>query len=160
MESTGIEPARAESARPSEDALRAEPAAAERVDAGPLNAHPADAESIHAEQPDADGVAARPMRSRRSRHRPGAWPGMLAAVLAVACAGLVMAGVAVALAGDFAVSTLLAQLAIGCSIAAIVSGVVSIVLGRGRGWGIAGCVLGFLANPLVAVVVLRTFDGI
>ncbi|MCY7326780.1 MAG: hypothetical protein LH605_11720, partial [Microbacteriaceae bacterium] len=108
----------------------------------------------------ADGTGAAPVWPGRSRHHSGAWPGVLAVVLAVACAGLVAAGVAVALAGDFAASTLLAQIAVGCSIAAIVSGVVSIVIGRGRGWGIAGCTLSFFANPLVAVVVLRTFEGI
>jgi len=163
MESTGIEPARAEPAlaehmRSPEDAGRFEPAPPERVDAGPANAHPADAESADGEHADVDGAL--PGRPHRSRTRAGAWLGILAVVFAVACAGLVVAGVAVALAGDFTVSTLLAQLAIGCSIAAIVSGVVAIVRGSGRGWGIAGCVLGILANPLVAVVVLRTFDGI
>lgn len=116
-------------------------------------------EPARAEQADADGTAEAPVAPRRPG-LPSAWPGVLAVVLAVACAGLVAAGVAVALAGDFAVSTLLAQLAIGCSIAAIVTGVVAIVLKSGRRWGIAGCVLGFLANPLVTVVVLRTFDGI
>ncbi|MET3769412.1 cell division protein FtsX [Marisediminicola sp. UYEF4] len=120
-----------------------EPAGADLMDAAPPDAHA----GVHA-IPD------------RPHPRPGAWLGILAAVFAVACAGLVVAGVAVALAGDFAASTLLAQLAIGCSIAAIVTGVVAIVLKRGRRWGIAGCVLGILANPLVAVVVLRTFDGI
>ena len=92
--------------------------------------------------------------------RPGSWPGVLAVVLAAACAGLVATGVTVALTGDYAVATLLARLAIGCSIAAIAIGIVSMVLGRGRRLGIAGCVLGVLANPLIAVVVLRTVDGI
>ena len=133
--------------------------AAAAADAAPWGAERTDVERTEAELADAgaDGVDA---AQGPPPVRPGSWPGVLAVVLAAACAGLVATGVTVALTGDYAVATLLAQLAIGCSIAAVAIGIVSMVLGRGRRLGIAGCVLGVLANPLITLVVLRTVDGI
>ncbi len=74
-------------------------------------------------------------------------PGMLSLALAVATAVLGGIAVAVATGADFDTSTTLGWVAIGTSAGAVLVGVAAIVLRWGRGFGIAGVVLGILANP-------------
>ena len=63
-------------------------------------------------------------------------------------AGLI-AGLVLAIGDQFESATIAAVAAVGTSVLAILLGVVAIAARRGRGWGVAGLVLGVVADPLV-----------
>jgi len=87
------------------------------------------------------------------------WLGWFAFLIAVGT--VVVHGVAVAVdAGkDYELSTVLAWVAIGLSIVAVVVGVVAAAFGRGRGPGIAAAIVGVLANPWLLLHTLRLLGG-
>lgn len=80
---------------------------------------------------------------------PRRWPGILACVLAVVM--LVATGIAVQLSAqqDFAAATIGAYVAIGLSIAAILTALVAIFGRWARVAGVVGLVVAVLGNPLV-----------
>ncbi len=86
-------------------------------------------------------------------------PGMLSLALAVATAVLGAIAVAVATGADFATSTTLGWVAIGTSAGAVLLGVAAIVLRWGRGFGIAGVVLGILVNPYLLLQLLTAISA-
>lgn len=85
-------------------------------------------------------------------------PGMLSLALAVATAVLGAVAVAVATGADFDTSTTLSWVAIGLSAGAVLVGVAAIVFRWGRGWGIAGVVLGILVNPYLLLQLLTAIS--
>jgi hypothetical protein len=60
-----------------------------------------------------------------------------------------IAGLVLVIGDQFESATIAAVAAVGSSVLAILLGVVAIVARRGRGWGVAGLVLGVVADPLV-----------
>jgi hypothetical protein len=63
-------------------------------------------------------------------------------------AGLI-SGLVLAIGDQFGPATIAAVAAVGTSVLAVVLGIVAIVARFGRGWGVAGLVLGVVADPLV-----------
>ena len=88
-----------------------------------------------------------------------ALPGLLAVVAAALFAVMHGAAVAAASAGDFATATVLAWTVIVGTIATLLLGAASVVLGRGRRWGVLAIALSVVANPLVLTRVLGFFGG-
>ena len=80
-----------------------------------------------------------------------------ATALAAAVIAGVLQGVAIAVAtgGDYLAATVLGYVSIGLAVVAVVGGVVAIILDRGRRLGIAGVVLGVLANPFVLLTLFQ-----
>ena len=68
-------------------------------------------------------------------------------------------GVGVGSAGSFPAATTWAYVGIGLSVLAVLTGVLGVVLRRGRAEAIVGIVLGVVGNPLVLLVVLRFVGG-
>jgi hypothetical protein len=56
-----------------------------------------------------------------------------------------------------ALSTTMAVIAIGASILAVILGLIAVFTGRGRVSGVAGILIGIVANPLVLIAVLEFF---
>lgn len=82
------------------------------------------------------------------------WVGRGALALAVATAVVHGIAVSVASSGDPVTGTVLAYVAIGLSIAAVLGGLVALVAGFGRRTGAAAVVIGTLANPIVLLTLL------
>jgi hypothetical protein len=80
--------------------------------------------------------------------RPVRW-GRGGLVLAVLMVAVLIAALAVNAPGRYLTSTVLAYVADGLSVVALVLGIVGIAANRGRGAGIAAVVLAVLGNPLV-----------
>lgn len=91
----------------------------------------------------------------RSRGLIGALAVLAAAVVVV----LDVVAVNLAASGSFVSATTVAFTAIGFSAAAVVAGAVAIVLGRGRIAGIAGFVVGVVANPYLLTRLLEALGG-
>lgn len=70
-------------------------------------------------------------------------------------AGLI-AGLVLVIGERFEPAVVAAVAAVGTSILAVVFGVVAIATRRGRAWGVAGLVLGVVADPLVLTYGLGT----
>lgn len=85
-------------------------------------------------------------------------PGMLSLTLAATPAVLGAIAVVVATGADFDTSTTLGWVAIGTSAGAVLVGVAAIVLRWGRGFGIAGVVLGILVNPYLLLQLLTAIS--
>lgn len=90
---------------------------------------------------------------------PRRWPGIVASLLALLMLAATGCGILLASQGRYAVSTGLAYLAIGLSIAAFALGVVAIVGRWGRGAGIVGAIVAVLGNPLVLLYGLSALGG-
>jgi hypothetical protein len=80
--------------------------------------------------------------------RPAPW-GRLALVVAVLMIVVLTAALVVNAPGRYLEATVLAIVADGLSLVAVVLGIVGIVADRGRGAAIAAVVIGVLGNPLV-----------
>lgn len=119
----------------------------------------ADTELLEAELVDTDALPQVDDWDDESPVARPAWPGWIAFLLAIAAA--VVQGVAiVAEAGkDYELATILAWIAIGVSIAAVLGGIVAAILRCGRGPGIAAAVVGALANPWLLLQVLTVLRG-
>jgi hypothetical protein len=63
-------------------------------------------------------------------------------------AGLI-AGLVLVIGDQFESATIAAVAAVGTSVLAVVLGIVAIVARFGRGWGVAGLVIGVVADPVV-----------
>jgi len=97
----------------------------------------------------APGAADAPLPPRRRRT-----PGVLALVLVVVAVLAEAAALTLATADADLAGYVLAVVAIGASVAALVVGLVAAILGRGRGLGAVAAVLAVIANPLVQLIVL------
>jgi hypothetical protein len=96
---------------------------------------------------------------RKGRRRPAPIVGLAALLIAVVTVVLLIVGVDVALAGDYAASRSIAYTTIAFSIVGFVVGGIALVVNRGRSWAIVGMVVAVLANPIVLTVVLGWFSG-
>ncbi|MCU1580284.1 MAG: Naphthoate synthase [Rhodoglobus sp.] len=86
--------------------------------------------------------------------------GVLALAFAVLTAAALAAGVVMATAGDYRLATVVAYGAIGLSVLAVIGGVLAVILGWGRRWGVIAVIVGVVADPLVLLVVLRFVGGL
>lgn len=90
---------------------------------------------------------------------PWPWIGALSIVLGVVAAVMQIAAIVGATDGDLERGIVLGYLAIILAIAAVLAGIAAVIVRRGRRLGIAGILVGILANPLVLLGILRFFDG-
>jgi hypothetical protein len=86
--------------------------------------------------------------------------GVVAFTAAIATVAVVAMGIFSAESGEFAVATGLAYFAIAVSVVAVAGGLFALFLGRGRGWGVAGVLIGGLASPLVLTRLLALASGL
>ncbi len=90
---------------------------------------------------------------------PRRWPGLLSCILAVLMLVSTGAGIQVASAGNYTLSTGLAYLAIALSVFALLFGVIAIAKKWARGAGIVGSIVAVAGNPLVLLYVLNALGG-
>ena len=86
--------------------------------------------------------------------------GIAAFTAAIATVAVVAIGVITAESGEYAAATSLAYFAIAVSVVAVGGGLFALFLGRGRGWGVAGVLIGGLASPLVLTRLLVLASGL
>ncbi len=120
----------------------------------PMYVEPDDAEPAAPEGPEPPEIQVVAARART--------PLVGIAALALAVLTAIVHGVAVAVAsgGDAQTGTVLAVVAIGLSILAVVGGLVALIAGLGRRTGAAAFVLGGLANPVVLLNLLRWVQAV
>jgi hypothetical protein len=70
------------------------------------------------------------------------------------------AGILFAMAGKFETSILIAYLATGASVVAVLCGAAAVVTGRGRGWGAMAIVIGILSSPPLLTKLLGWASGL
>jgi hypothetical protein len=92
----------------------------------------------------------------RRRSRVGLVGLLAAAVTATATT----VGIALAMAGKYEPSILLAYLATGASVVAVLCGAAAVVTGRGRLWGAIALVLGIVSSPPVLTRLLGWASGL
>lgn len=120
----------------------------------PMYVEPDDPEPAASEEPESPEIQVTASRPRTP------FVGIAALVLAVATAVVHGVAVAVASGGDAQAGTVLAVVAIGLSILAVVGGLVALIAGLGRRTGAAAFVLGGLSNPLVLLNLLRWVQAV
>lgn len=130
-----------------------------QVEHVPLKVVPMYVEGENPDLEDADAPDAPELPGVVARVRTP-WVGRGALALAVATAVVHGIAVGVASGGDPATGTVLAFLAIGLSIAAVLGGLVAVIAGFGRRTGAAAVALGVLANPVVLLSVLGWISGL
>ena len=124
---------------------------------------PEDVETVEAEIVDTGDVSTRSAHEDMPEREWGLarrqWPGWVALLLAISTA--VLTAIAVAVDGQHqpVAATLLAWVAIGCSVAAFLVGVVAAVLGRGRVAGVIAALVGVFSNPWLLLQVLTLLKG-
>jgi hypothetical protein len=91
---------------------------------------------------------------------PGRALGVVALLAALLTIVLVVIGVTSAMHGDYAGSTVLAYVATGASIVAVLGGLAAVLFHRGRGWGVIAIVLGLAGDPLLLTQVLKQLSGL
>ena len=109
----------------------------------------------------------RPPGSRRGPRAPreprgglranGSGLGVLALVLALGFAAVHTVAILTAADGDFALASQLAVVAIVGTVITLVLGVIVVVIGAGRRWGVAAALLSVLANPFALRHILDFF---
>ena len=70
------------------------------------------------------------------------------------------AGILLAMGGSFEASILIAYLATGASVVAVLCGAAAVVTGRGRGWGAVAIVIGILSSPPLLTRLLSWAGGL
>jgi hypothetical protein len=83
--------------------------------------------------------------------------GLFASLVTVTATSI---GIVTSMAGRYESGILLAYLATGTSVVAVLCGAASVVTGRGRRWGAIGIVLGILASPPVLTRLLGWASGL
>jgi hypothetical protein len=107
-----------------------------------------------------------PPRRRRStpsaspRPRPRWRLGVLSFGAAIFTTVATTVGILLAMAGKFEVSILVAYLATGASVVAVLCGAAAVVTGRGRGWGAMAIVIGILSSPPLLTKLLGWASGL
>ncbi len=92
--------------------------------------------------------------------RPRWLLGVLSFVAAVFTATSTTVGILLAMGGKYEASILIAYLATGASVVAVLCGAAAIVTGRGRGWGAIAIVVGVLASPPLLTRLLDWASGL
>jgi hypothetical protein len=77
------------------------------------------------------------------------WPGALSAAIAVLMVVTWGVGLAVSTAGMLTPGVWLSVAANALTVPAVVLGLIAVITGRGRGWGVVGIAVGILLNPVV-----------
>ena len=95
----------------------------------------------------------------RGPRRRSSWLGGVALAFGIATPLVVAAGIATATADAHLTGTVLAYVAIGTSIVAVLTGGMAVIGGWGRGAGIGGIVLGVISNPIVLIRALELLAG-
>jgi len=108
----------------------------------------------------ADGSAGGTAGAEPAPRRAARWPGRVALGLALLTVAGVVAGIALDASDLRAAAWLVAFLAIGTSALAVIVGVLAAASGRGRATGVAGIVLGVVANPLLLTWGLPAIGGL
>lgn len=119
----------------------------------PLKVVPMYVEGENPDLPDADETEPPELPGVVARVRTP-WVGRIALALAVATAVVHGFAVGVASDGDPTTGTVLAYVAIGLSILAVLGGLVAVIAGFGRRTGAAAVALGVVANPVVLLTLL------
>jgi hypothetical protein len=101
-------------------------------------------------------------RSRRATPvvRPRWRLGVFAFGAALFTAAATTAGIVLAMGGTFEASILIAYLATGASVVAVLCGAAAVVTGRGRGWGAMAILIGVLASPPLLTKLLGWASGL
>jgi uncharacterized membrane protein len=94
------------------------------------------------------------------RRRPRWLLGVLALAAALFTAAATTTGILLAMHNRFEASILLAYLATGVSVVAVLCGAAALVTGRGRGWGAVAIVIGVLASPPLLTRLLAWASGL
>jgi hypothetical protein len=84
---------------------------------------------------------------------------MASLALAILAVALEVLAIAIGSGGAWGAATVLAWFVIGLLAVSFVLGLVAILTGRGRRWGIGAVVLSLLGNPLVLVWLFSLFRG-
>lgn len=92
----------------------------------------------------------------RSRSRVGVFAAIAALVTGIAT----VTGIELAMHGTYEASILLAYLATGASVVALLCGVAAVLTGRGRAWGAVAVVVGVLCSPPVLTRLLAWASGL
>lgn len=69
-------------------------------------------------------------------------------------------GILLAMGAKFEASILIAYLATGASVVAVLCGAAAVVTGRGRGWGAVAIVIGILSSPPLLTKLLGWASGL
>ncbi|MBX3196150.1 MAG: hypothetical protein R2717_06395 [Schumannella sp.] len=81
-------------------------------------------------------------------------PGVASFALALLTVAGLVTGIALAASRAYEPATWVAYAAVGTSVAAVLLAIVALIGRLGRGWAVAGGVVGILANPLVLTPLL------
>jgi hypothetical protein len=98
--------------------------------------------------------------SRRPRPRPRWRLGVLSFGAALFTAVATTAGILLAMGGKFETSILIAYLATGASVVAVLCGAAAVVTARGRGWGAMAIVIGIISSPPLLTKLLDWASGL
>jgi|SRR5690554_3820978 len=100
-------------------------------------------------------MTSQPTDAPRAKRRSAPWIlGVIAVALAVAAGVLQVLGITQAAALNWQRGTLFAWLAIGVSTLAFLTGLIAIILNRGRRWGAMAMIVAIVANPWVLAQLL------
>lgn len=110
------------------------------------------------ELPD-DAPPASSEQAKSTSRGPRPWVGVLAIALGLAAAIVQIVAITTATGGEFEAGIVLGYLAIIIATAAVLAGIVAIMVRRGRRTGVIGILTGLLANPLLLLIMLRFFAG-
>jgi hypothetical protein len=106
-------------------------------------------------------IFGRPGRRRAAPPpRPRTRLGLLSLGAALITAVSTVAGILAAMGGKYEASILLAYLATGLSVVAVLCGAAAVVTGRGRAWGALAVVLGILSSPPLLTRLLSWASGL
>ena len=94
------------------------------------------------------------------RGRPRWLLGVLAFAAGLFTAAATTTGILLAMSGKFELSILVAYLATGVSVVAVLCGAAAVVTGRGRGWGAIAIVIGVLSSPPLLTRLLEWASGL
>lgn len=98
--------------------------------------------------------AAKPPRSRPR------WPGILSFGLALLTVAGLVTGIVLATSDLYLAATYVAWGAIGAGVLAVLLGLAGLIGRFGRGWAVAGLILGVIANPYVLTTALDLIGGL
>jgi hypothetical protein len=101
-----------------------------------------------------------PRRRAAPTKRPRSRLGLLSMGAALLTVVSTIAGIALAMGGKYEASILLAYLATGVSVVAVLCGAASVLTGRGRAWGALAIVLGILSSPPLLTRLLGWASGL
>ncbi|HEX4057284.1 MAG TPA: hypothetical protein VHX87_03065 [Galbitalea sp.] len=99
-------------------------------------------------------------RARQARRVRRSRLGLVSVLAGIVTVAATSTGIATSMASDFATGILLAYLATGTSVVAVLCGAASVVTGRGRRLGVIAIALGVLASPPVLTRLLDWASGL